>query len=166
MSFGFLPWSKSSYYFDPIFVIARPSHCVCSSWFRFVSFRLVLTVCTSVIEMYAIYVCSEVSIWIEWGIVWIFCPQPVKWYFSCISIVVVVVVSGMIFPEIFVIMLTIFDISFVNRVIVASFLVSCFANSVFFAKSVSNWGLSLDIIATRFSIAASNFFSCASNSIS
>ena len=71
----------------------------------------------------------------------------------------------MIFPEIFVIMFTRFDISFVNRVIVTSFSESYFANSAFVAKSVWTWGFSLDIIATRFSIAASNVLSCVSDSI-
>ena len=129
------------------------------------SILLVPTVCTAVIEIYAIYLCPAVSIWIEWGIVWIFCPRPVKLYFYCIVNVFVVVVIGMIFPEMFVMMLTRFDISFVNHVIVTSFLVSYFANSVFIAKRVLTWDLSLDIISTRSSIAASNILVCASDSI-
>ena len=71
----------------------------------------------------------------------------------------------MIFPEFFVVMLTRFELSFVNRVIVTSFSVSCFGNSIFVSNSISTWDLSLDIIATRFSNAASNVLSCVSDSI-
>ena len=62
-------------------------------------------------------------------------------------------------------MLTRFEISFVNRVIVTSFSESCFANCAFVDKSVLAWDLSLDTISTRFSIAASNFRPCVSDSI-
>ena len=62
-------------------------------------------------------------------------------------------------------MFTRFDISFVNRVIVTSFSEDCFANGAFVTRSVSTWDLSLDIIAIRFSIAASNVLSCDPDSI-
>ena len=50
--------------------------------------------------------------------------------------------------------------SYFSRVIVASFSGSYSDNCVFVVNSASTWYLSLDIIATRFSITASIFFSC------
>ena len=120
------------------------------------SLRLVFAVRTAVIKMYTITMCPIVYVWIE-------CALGLS--NDNFPVLVFLMLVVWFLPGILVMMLTRFDISFVNCVIGKSLSGSCFANCAFVAKRVLTWGLLLDVIATRFSIVTFNVLSCVSNSI-